>query len=175
MPVGGPQATPIPENPVRTSGIEAGPGDRPSGRRTTARRTASLLVPPLLAMAVIWGLSAQPDLSSGLRQDFLLRKVAHATEYAVLTLLWARAVAGLAQWARAFRAPAVAAAVALAWAVSDEWHQTFVPGRVGSPRDVAIDAAGILVALALLRWTRVGRLLGRAAPGVAARRGPRAS
>jgi VanZ family protein len=117
-------------------------------------------------MAVIWWLSAQPDLSSGLKQDFFLRKCAHATEYAVLTLLWARAVAGLAPRPRAgLLAPGVAAAIALAWAVSDEWHQTFVPGRVGSPRDVAVDAAGIAIGLALLRWDRVGgRLLGRS-PG----------
>jgi VanZ family protein len=120
-------------------------------------------------MAVIWWLSAQPDLSSGLKQDFLLRKCAHATEYAVLTLLWARAVGGLAPGTRAGRlAPAVAAAVALAWAASDEWHQTFVPGRVGSPRDVAIDAAGIAIALALLRWGPVADRLLERTPG----RGP---
>jgi VanZ family protein len=120
-------------------------------------------------MAVIWWLSAQPDLSSGLKQDFLLRKCAHATEYAVLTLLWARALAGLVPRTRTgLLAPGVAAAVALVWAVSDEWHQTFVPGRVGSPRDVAIDAAGIAIALALLRWGPVADRLLERTPG----RGP---
>ena len=43
-----------------------------------------------------------------------------------------------------------AATLATAYAVSDEFHQTFVAGRSGSPIDVAIDLAGILVALALL-------------------------
>lgn len=169
MPVGGPQATPISENPVRTSGIDAEPGEGPPATRPTGRRVASLLLPPLVVMAAIWWLSAQPDLSSGLEQDLLLRKVAHVTEYAVLTLSWARAVAGLAPRGRARRAaPALAAAVALGWAVSDEWHQTFVPGRVGSPRDVAIDAVGIAVALALLRRTPVGHLVFRGPGG----RGP---
>ncbi|MBV9128416.1 MAG: VanZ family protein, partial [Verrucomicrobia bacterium] len=36
-------------------------------------------------------------------------------------------------------------------ATIDEWHQTFVPSRTGSARDVAIDVAGATLALLLLR------------------------
>jgi VanZ family protein len=46
------------------------------------------------------------------------------------------------------------------YAVSDEWHQTFVPTRVGTPSDVMIDAAGAALGLALAalwwRWRRPG-------------------
>ena len=35
--------------------------------------------------------------------------------------------------------------VGVAYAASDEWHQTMVPGRSGSVEDVLIDAAGIVV------------------------------
>ena len=46
------------------------------------------------------------------------------------------------------------------YAVSDEWHQTFVPTRVGTPWDVMIDGAGAALGLALAglwwRWRRPG-------------------
>ena len=36
------------------------------------------------------------------------------------------------------------------YACSDEWHQTFVPDRSGSPSDLRFDAAGILLGIALM-------------------------
>jgi VanZ family protein len=118
-------------------------------------------------MGLVWFLSAQPDLNSGLREDFLLRKCAHVTEFAVLTALWARAIAGLRRRPGGTSAAAVlpAALVALVWAALDERHQHFVPGRVGAVHDVAIDAIGIVLAVAVLRWTRLGPLLGVPRPG----------
>lgn len=173
---GGPQATRIPENPVGSSGFPAqrvadaaatppvDAADRRAGRRPA--RVAGLVGPPLGLMAVIWILSAQPDLSSGLQQDFVLRKAAHVTEFAVLTLLWARALAGLLAEARRRAAPWAGAAIALLWAAVDERHQHFVAGRVGSVRDVAIDAIGIAIAVLVL---------GLRARRSAAPRAPRAS
>lgn len=100
-----------------------------------------LWLPPIVLMALIFLLSAQPDLSSGLGGwDVLLRKLAHAAEYAVLMLLWWRAlrhVGGLES-----RAVAAAWTIAVAYAATDEWHQSFVTGRHGSPLDVLIDAGG---------------------------------
>jgi VanZ family protein len=83
----------------------------------------------------------------------LVRKLAHVTEYAILTGLWLRALmAGgvLASRTAAWRA----AAIALAWAVVDESFQATVASRTGSPVDVAIDAVGVLaVALpAAIGW-----------------------
>ena len=93
-------------------------------------------------MAVIFALSAQPDLNSGLGGwDTLLRKLAHMAEYGLLFLLWLRAL----------QRPGWAAAITLAYAVSDEVHQSFVEGRVGSPVDVLIDAAGVAIAFAVWR------------------------
>jgi VanZ family protein len=100
-------------------------------------------------MGVIYALSAQPDLSSGLGTfDFILRKIVHMAEYGLLLFLWWRALRDAAP-ARA--ALAVAFAVTFLYAVSDEWHQSFVEGRHGTPVDVAIDTAGMLVAMALIR------------------------
>ena len=39
-------------------------------------------------------------------------------------------------------ARSLAVALAIAYAVTDEYHQTFVHGRHGSPVDWAIDSAG---------------------------------
>ena len=119
----------------------------------------SRYAPPLAVMTLIFALSATPDLSSGLGAwDTLLRKLAHVTIFGVLWLTLARA----AYWRR----PILATVVAVLYAISDEVHQTFVEGRHGSPVDVAIDSAGI--ALALLAWIvatrrRNGLTSGRAA------------
>ena len=41
--------------------------------------------------------------------------------------------------------------LAVLYAFSDEWHQTFVPGRKGTLRDVAINAVGAVGASVWLR------------------------
>jgi VanZ family protein len=110
-------------------------------------RLASLVAPPLLAMGLIFLLSAQPgDPVDRAWWDVLLRKLAHVTEYAVLTTLWWRALRGLGA-----RFPlAAAGAISFAYAVSDEFHQTFVDGRRGTPVDVLIDCAGIALAAVVI-------------------------
>ena len=107
-------------------------------------RLVTRFAPPLLFMGLIFFLSAQPDLSSGLGGwDTLLRKLAHMTEYAVLWFLWWRALG--------YGHPGPAIAITLLWAVSDEYHQSFVDGRHGSPWDVAIDAVGVGLGLLAAR------------------------
>ena len=106
-------------------------------------RTLSLWVPVVLWAGVIFALSSIPSLGTGLGTwDYVLRKCAHMTEYALLAALLYRALAR--------RVPAFLAA--LAYAVSDEVHQHFVHGRHATPVDVAIDAVGILAGL--LVWER---------------------
>jgi VanZ family protein len=121
--------------------------------RVTLLRRADLWLPPLVLMGVIFFLSAQPDLGTGLGKiDLVIRKCLHFGAYAALTFLW---------W-RVFRirtSPSRAAVLALlassAYAASDEWHQSFVEGRHASPVDWAIDTAG--AAAAALRLTRATR------------------
>lgn len=72
---------------------------------------------------------------------FVLRKLAHFSEYAVLFALWRwNRISG--SWAFIFTA---------LYAGSDEFHQAFVPGRGPSPLDVAIDSSGALFAWGLSR------------------------
>ena len=90
---------------------------------------------PVAAWAgLIFALSSVPNLGTGLGDwDLVLRKIAHAAEFAVLGALLLRATdrAGLAF------------ALGALYAVSDELHQVFVPGRMGSPLDVGIDTVGV--------------------------------
>ena len=105
-----------------------------------------LWAPVVLWAAVIFALSSVPDLGTGLGTwDLVLRKLAHAAEFAVLGALLLRASG----------AESPALALGIAYAASDETHQHFVAGRVGSPFDVLIDAVGVVVGVAL--WRRLGR------------------
>jgi len=112
--------------------------------------------PPLMLMTVVWLLSAQSDMSTGLGTwDLVLRKGAHMTEFGLLFLLWLRAF----RW----RVPLAAAALAAGWAAVDELHQSTVTGRHGTPVDVLIDTAGVALVWAL--WARAGRRRRRGLPG----------
>jgi VanZ family protein len=93
-------------------------------------------------MGLIFFLSHQPDLSSGLGVwDLIGRKIVHAGVFGLLFLLWYRAIGNL--WA--------AVAIAFAYAVSDEFHQSFIEGRHGAVTDVIIDTTGIAAAAVLVR------------------------
>jgi VanZ family protein len=98
---------------------------------------------PLALMGLIFYLSAQP--SVGPELPAWTRVVAHFTEYLVLALLWIWALGP----ALGRRSIPVAAAISLLYAVSDEYHQSFVEGRDADVLDVVCDAAGIAAACAL--------------------------
>jgi VanZ family protein len=80
---------------------------------------------------------------------FALRKTGHLTEYAILALLLWRALRrGFGAVSKATVAIAVVLITA-SFAVSDEFHQSFVPSRTASAHDVMIDCIGALVAVLL--------------------------
>ena len=111
----------------------------------TRSRILALWLPVLAWATVIFALSSIPHLGTGLGTwDLVLRKLAHATEYGILGALLLRALGR----------PVPAALLAVAYAASDELHQHFVSGRHAAPLDVAIDAAGVLVGIAIYLRTR---------------------
>jgi VanZ family protein len=97
----------------------------------------------------------KPDISGATiaQIHFLIRKAAHLTEYAILAILLWRALrvqrvnVHSSLWPQA----ALALAVAIIFAVTDEYHQAFVPSRGSSAVDVLIDSCGAALGLAL-RW-----------------------
>jgi VanZ family protein len=110
---------------------------------------ARIWLPVLAWGAVIFALSSIPDLGTGLGGwDLVLRKIAHAAEYAVLGALLVRATTR----------PGLAFALGVSYAVTDEVHQLFVPGRMGSPIDVAVDALGVAVGIVLWQSVHARRL-----------------
>ena len=104
---------------------------------------------PLLAwMGLIFYLSAQPDLphpDAGWL-DIALSSGAHAFIFGVLAILWAR-VLGKRRHALPF-----AFLLTGLYALSDEFHQAFVPGRHPDPWDLVADGLGAVLALALWLW-----------------------
>lgn len=79
--------------------------------------------------------------------QLFVRKCGHLTEYAILAALLFRALRRNPSDFR--RAAALAFLISTIYAAIDEFHQSFVPSRTGSAVDMAIDAAGALIGLAL--------------------------
>jgi VanZ family protein len=96
-----------------------------------------------LWMGLIFAFSAQSHLPSAptARLDLLMKKGAHFSVYALLAALIWRAL----EWRR--RGWLLAWALAVLYAASDEWHQSFVANRHPQATDVLIDACGAATAL----------------------------
>jgi VanZ family protein len=111
------------------------------------RRNRALLraIAPASLMVVIFILSAQSGGGDHPWWDLVLRKLGHITGYALLTALWWWALRGVTR-----RPLLIALAIALVYSCTDEFHQTFVPGRTGTPIDVGIDAIGMAIAAWLI-------------------------
>lgn len=115
------------------------------------RRFLYLWLPLLVWMGLIFYLSAQPDLPHpGVGWwDLVVSSGGHAFLFGVLTILSMRVLDGRRH------AALIALALAALYALSDEWHQTFVPGRYADPWDLLCDGLGAVLALGLwLRWKR---------------------
>jgi VanZ family protein len=125
--------------------------------------------PAVVWMGMIFFLSSQSTLPTfpSIVPDRVAKKGAHFVEYATLAVLCWRA---LRQTIRAGNPATWAFALTVLYAMSDEWHQTFVPGRHGRLTDVLIDSTGAVVGLAAVHfWWR--RKVGagsarRPAPGI---------
>lgn len=102
----------------------------------------------ILWMALIFYVSSIPDLEPGFRSEganTLVSKVAHIIEYAILTILLARALRSFLPSLSFQTILQIAFLIAYFYAASDEYHQLFVLGREGTFRDVMIDTIGITI------------------------------
>jgi len=101
-------------------------------------------LPPILWMSFIFSLSSRQRI--GLSEEYIINftifKSLHVIEYAVLYFLFLRAfLTSLSK--NKHRAFIYAAVASLMFAMSDEFHQLYVPTREGSFRDIGIDSIGI--------------------------------
>lgn len=102
-------------------------------------------------MCLIFLLSAQSTVPQppGLTPA-LTSSLGHFSVYFVLAILFwwvlgSFALQGRRRWLLAF-------GLALLYGLSDEWHQSFVPGRQPDVVDLAVDAAGAACGLAAAEW-----------------------
>ncbi len=103
-------------------------------------------------------LSSPVFLSHAETMQFYVRKAAHITEYFFLTLSfflplrvllpWKERNTTLKRFLLVYLLPAFWLSILAACA--DEFHQSFVPGRCGTPKDVLVDSIGMLLACLLL-------------------------
>jgi VanZ family protein len=108
-----------------------------------ADHTSAALAPVLRELAPLLGLRAW-------ELHALVRKAAHVTEYAVLAGLWFYALSHRSAVAASW----IALCICLACAFADEAHQSWVPNRTASARDVVIDGIGAVAAVSLARRWR---------------------
>jgi VanZ family protein len=107
-------------------------------------------LPALVVMGLIFTLSSLPAdvLPDYGPLDFLLKKGAHAIGYALLASAYFYALPP--RLSPGYKA-VLALLMAVLFALSDEFHQSFVQGRTSSLRDVAIDTMGGLAGLGVSR------------------------
>ncbi|MFN2541582.1 MAG: VanZ family protein [Chthoniobacterales bacterium] len=93
----------------------------------------------------------KPDISMEAitRIQFFVRKGAHVTEYAILAALLWRACRGNDRWRTTSILFLIAWTACAVFAVSDEFHQSFLASRTGSRGDVMIDIVGAFVGLTM--------------------------
>ena len=136
----------------------------------------------ILWMALIFYLSHQPaadsnELSTGITEviiqtiekvapnmeldirslNHIVRKNAHFFAYLVLGVLVINALR--VNGVKGYRSIALALGICILYAISDEVHQLFIPGRSCEVRDVIIDAAGASVGIVV--YLVVGKVVGR--------------
>lgn len=104
---------------------------------------------PFLWMGFITFLSSQSILPSAdvFWQDFIIKKTAHLVVYMILFWSWFLAFRlSHPQPEKTTRQLFLIIILCLVFAIFDEWHQSFVPGRTGTLRDVGYDFLGISLA-----------------------------
>ncbi len=109
-----------------------------------------LWLPVVVWMGVIFYLSAQPDLPQPhvVWADLVISSVAHAFVFGVLAVLWARALG------ERRHALILAFGLTVLYALTDEFHQAFVPGRHPDVGDLVCDGLGAILGLGLWAWWR---------------------
>ena len=117
----------------------------------------------ILWLVIIFYFSNQPgNLSSSLSDNltllifnnitdfliFIVRKIAHISEYFILAILMYNVFKDYLSSKKSYLITFI---LSILYACSDEIHQLFVVGRECLPRDVVIDAIGVILALIFIK------------------------
>lgn len=114
------------------------------------RRVIKFWLPVIIWASFIFLFSSRPTnpVSEIYWRDFIIKKSAHVLEYGLLTILLYRALkkGGIEKQ----EAGVYAIILAVLYGVSDEFHQSFTPGRDPTVRDVLFDTIGAVAAIYLI-------------------------
>jgi VanZ family protein len=111
-------------------------------------------VPVIIWSGVIFALSSLPSTPAPeTLWNFLLKKGAHVAEYAILYWLTWRAMNHERRTTNQYVGPLL---FTIFYAITDEIHQSFVPGRHARWYDIGFDTFGALLALQILRRHHLG-------------------
>ena len=106
-----------------------------------------LWLPVFVWAGVIFTFSTLPTVKTAqiYIADFIVKKTAHLTEYGIFATLLYRALkeSGVNKKRAGFYAIVLAAG----YAITDEFHQSFTPGREPTLRDIIIDTIGATLAV----------------------------
>lgn len=118
------------------------------------KRFVTYQLPAILWMLVIFLLSSRQrvGVSETYWVNFAIFKTLHVIEYAFLYAMVLRALASGTPVAK--RKYMIAFVLTVLYAISDEMHQTFVPTREGTLRDVIIDSIGAFSMMSILQSDR---------------------
>ena len=110
--------------------------------KVTNGTTLRFWLPPILWGLVIFSFSSFPVGSAAeiYWKDFIVKKTAHIVEYGILATLLYRAIVNSDVEKR--KAMWVSILIAFLYGLTDEFHQSFIPGREPRIRDVIIDTIG---------------------------------
>ena len=82
--------------------------------------------------------------SSGSFSEQIISNLAHIPAYALLTLLWLKSFAETESKNNIIVFSLILSGL-IPFAISDEFHQSFVPGRTASFMDIGLDLIGIVL------------------------------
>jgi VanZ family protein len=103
-------------------------------------------LPLVLAMGSIFYLSHQPGSSLSLPEIVNIDKLLHCLAYAVLGLTFLLALPLPWRQQRPMLTGCAVVLFCFFYGATDEWHQSFIPGRYASTADLAADTVGGLLA-----------------------------
>ena len=113
-------------------------------------------LPPLVWMGVIFSISSLhvlpgPQVTRIVWWDFLAKKSAHMIEYAILYFLWQKSIHYNNK--PNYRGYLLSFLIVIGYAITDEYHQSFISGRHPKAYDVGYDTLGAgLMYLRLQKW-----------------------
>ena len=114
------------------------------------QKLARFWLPPILWSMVIFLFSSLPtkQTTEVYVLDFIVKKTAHVVEYGLFTTLFYRAFINSGIKKRS--AIVLSVILAVLYGISDEFHQSFTPGREPRLRDVGFDTIGSVLAIWLI-------------------------